>query len=73
MAMTPEQRYQRKLTEKAVIGHPKEDILYAIFNEFAILHQQGHCFVIYPQMNLGHTRQTFGSSRLWFGKFHPPK
>ena len=49
---SPEQRYQRNLAEKAVIGRPTEDILYAVFNEFAILHQQRHRFVIYPQMNL---------------------
>ena len=29
-----------------------EDALYAIFNEFATLHLQRRCFVIYPQMNL---------------------
>ena len=29
-----------------------EDVLYAIFHEFAILHQQHHCFAIYPQMSL---------------------
>ena len=52
MFSAPEQRYQRNLAEKAVIGRPTEDILYAVFNEFAILHQQRHRFVIYPQMNL---------------------
>jgi len=49
---TPDQRYQRRLTQKAVTGLPTEDILYAIFHEFATLHQQGRRFAIYPQMNL---------------------
>ncbi|KAF8626895.1 hypothetical protein AX15_004643 [Amanita polypyramis BW_CC] len=49
---SPEQRYQRNLAERAGIGGPTEDILYAVFNKFAILHQQRHRFVIYLQMNL---------------------
>ncbi|KAF8315781.1 uncharacterized protein EI90DRAFT_3087371, partial [Cantharellus anzutake] len=52
MSSTPEQRYRRRLAQKAVTGLPTEAILYAIFNEFVSLHQQQHRFVIYPQMNL---------------------
>jgi hypothetical protein len=48
-----EQTYQRNLALKAVRGFPKEDTLYAIFNDFLALHQRPlRRFTIYPQMNL---------------------
>ncbi|KAH9044833.1 hypothetical protein EDB84DRAFT_1587159 [Lactarius hengduanensis] len=48
-----EQAYQRNLAQKAVLGHPREDILYAILIDFLALHQVPlHRFTIYPQMNL---------------------
>ena len=52
MSSTPEPNYQRRLDLKAVIGLPPEDVLYAIFNEFATLHLRLHRFTVYPQMNL---------------------
>jgi len=52
MTSIPERNYQRRLVLNAVTDHPTEDVLYAIFHEFAILHQQHHRFAIYPQMSL---------------------
>ncbi|KAH9031933.1 hypothetical protein EDB85DRAFT_1890948 [Lactarius pseudohatsudake] len=48
-----EQTYQKNLAQKAVLGHPREDILYAILIDFLALHQVPlRRFTIYPQMNL---------------------
>jgi hypothetical protein len=49
---TSEERYQNRLAQKAVTGLPREEILYAIFNEFATLHQGQRRFAVYPQMDL---------------------
>lgn len=52
MFSTAEQNHYKRLALKAVTGNPQEGILYPIFNEFAALHQQQQCIVIYPQMHL---------------------
>lgn len=51
MSSAPERNYQRMLVLNAAT-HPTEDVLYAVFYEFLLLHQQQHRFVICPQMNL---------------------
>lgn len=45
--------YQKRLAQKAVLGLPREDAIYAVFNYFLSAHQTSpHRFTIYPQMAL---------------------
>ncbi|KAN0141512.1 hypothetical protein V8E53_000757 [Lactarius tabidus] len=48
-----EETYLSNLALRAVVGLPREDILYAIITHFLVLHQKpSHRFTIYPQMTL---------------------
>lgn len=51
--MPPSPSYWQNVALKAVIGTPREDIVYAVFTEFLTAHKNPQeRFVIYPQLSL---------------------
>ncbi|KAF8337670.1 hypothetical protein F5887DRAFT_1063046 [Amanita rubescens] len=51
--MPPSPAYWQNVALKAVIGTPREDIVYAVFTEFLTAHKNPQeRFVIYPQLSL---------------------